>query len=69
MAHYTLQATEHEFDADKAQLTFDIQNAYWSLFKAIELKKVVDENVSQMQSHLTDVQNMLNAGMVTNNNV
>jgi outer membrane protein TolC len=52
---------------DRAELIYSIKNAYWSLFKAIEFKKVIDENVSQVKAHLKDVQNFFAQGMMTNN--
>ena len=44
-------------------------NAYWTLFKAIEFKKLIDENAGQVKAHLQDVQNFLVQGMATNNDV
>jgi len=46
-----------------------VRNAYWSLFKASQIKKVFDENVTQVKAHLTDAQNLLDQGMLTNNDV
>jgi outer membrane protein len=69
IADYNAQATEKEYDRDKSDLAYSIKNAYWSLAKAIELQKVVDENVGQVKAHLKDVQNLQGQGMTTNNEV
>jgi outer membrane protein TolC len=69
IAEYSSQAAEHDYAADRVTLTYNIKSAYWQLFKATEVKKVVDDNVDQIQAHLKDVQNFFDQGMVTNNEV
>ncbi len=68
-ADFNAQATAQEYSKDKADLVYNIRVAYWSLFKAIEFKKVIDENVSQVQAHLKDVQSMMDQGMATTNDL
>ncbi len=68
-ASYSAQASEQDYQKDKTDLIYNITNAYWSLFKAIEFKKVVEENVGQVKAHLKDVQNFFNQGIVTKNEV
>ena len=62
-------ATEQQFNADENDLVFNIKNAYWSLFKANQIKKVTEENVSQVEAHLTDAQNLFKQGLATKNDV
>lgn len=69
IAEYAAQATAKEYDRDKSDLAYNIKNAYWSLAKALELQKVVDENVEQVKVHLKDVQNLQTQGMTTINEV
>jgi outer membrane protein TolC len=69
MAEYQLKASEVEFTKDELETAFAVRNAYWSLFKAQEMKKVVDEIVEQMKAHLKDASNLLVQGMLTNNDV
>ena len=69
IADLTAQATQQDFNRDKAELIYNIKNAYWNLFKAIDFKKVIDENVEQVRAHLNDVQNLMNQGMATTNDV
>ena len=69
IAELTSSAVKEQYNADKSNLIYNIKNAYWSLFKAQQLKKVVDENVDQFKAHLTDAKNMMSVGMMTNNDV
>ena len=69
MAEYSAQAQNEDYKRDKVELIYTIKQSYWNLFKAREFKKVVDENVQQVQAHLNDIQNMMKQGMVTNNEV
>ncbi|NCS82388.1 MAG: TolC family protein [Ignavibacteria bacterium] len=68
-AEYQLKASEVELTKDELETAFTVRNAYWSLFKAQEMKKVVDEIVGQMKAHLKDAGNLLAQGMLTNNDV
>lgn len=63
------RASEQEHAKDKAELTYNVRTAYWTLFKAIEFKKVVDENVEQVKAHLRDVENLMEQGMATKNDL
>jgi Outer membrane protein len=69
MAELTQDATNEDYNKDKSDLIYNVKNAYWSLFKAIEMKKVLDENVDQIKAHLKDAQNLIQQGMLTNNDV
>ena len=69
IAEYSSQATQEDFNKDKNELVFNIKNAYWSLYKAMQFQKLLNENVQQVQAHLTDVQNFLKQGMATTNDV
>ena len=39
------------------------------MFRAIEFKRFVDENVTQVQTHATDAENLLKQGLLTTNDV
>ncbi len=66
-AEYSAGAASNDFAKDKLDLVFNIKSAYWNLYKAREIKRVVDENVELMKAHLGDVQNMMAQGLVTKN--
>lgn len=67
VAEQSAKSVQKDFDKDKADLVFNIETSYWALCQAIELQKVVDENVEQMKAHLKDVQSWLGQGMITTN--
>lgn len=68
-ADYSARASEHEYVRDKAEVMYNVRVAYWTLFKAIEFTKVIDETVEQVKAHLSDVQKMLDQGLATTNDV
>ena len=69
IAHFNAQATGENYNRDRSELVYNIKNAYWNLYEAIEFKKVIDENIEQVQSHLKNVQNLSKQGIVTKNEV
>lgn len=69
IAGLSAQATGEDLKRDEAELIYSIKNSYWNLFKAIEFRKVIDENVAQVNAHLDDVQNLMKQGMATTNEV
>ncbi|MBP6671993.1 MAG: TolC family protein [Bacteroidetes bacterium] len=69
IADFSYEATKQDFSKDKADLIYNIKNAYWNLYRANEFKKVVDENVGQIRSHAVDAENMMKQGLLTNNDL
>jgi outer membrane protein len=68
-ADATAEATQQEYGKNRIDLIFDLKSAYWSLYKALEVRKVLDENVEQVQAHLVDAQNLMDQGLATANDV
>jgi outer membrane protein len=68
-AGFIAKASEQDFQKDKADVIYDIKAAYWNLYRAIEFKKFVDENVTQMRTHSTDAESLLKQGLLTTNDV
>jgi outer membrane protein TolC len=69
IADFNAQATQKEYDRDKRDLALSVKSAYWNLKKALEVQRVVDENVEQVKAHLKDVQSYMKQGLTTNNEV
>lgn len=69
MMEFIAAASEEDLHSDQSQLMLDITNRYWSYYKAMEFRRSVGENLSQMAAHLADIQNMLQQGLATNNDV
>lgn len=62
-------AAESDYRNDRIDLVYSIRTAYWNLYRAREVKGVIDENVGQIEAHLTDVRNMMGQGLATTNDV
>jgi len=56
-----------QFRSDSLDLSLEIQTAYWNLYKAIQLRETVDDNIRLVEAHLSDAQNFLDQGLVTKN--
>jgi len=67
IADKNYEASKEDFQKDQSDLIYNIQNAYWNLFKAEQMKKVIDENLDMIKAHVTDATNLLNAGLLTQN--
>ena len=68
-AEYGAEASQHDYHKDKADVIYNIKAAYWNMYRAIEFKRFVDENVMQIQTHVTDAENLLKQGLLTTNDV
>ena len=62
-------AAEADFNKDKNEEAFDIINSFWNYYKAQKLKNYLDENLKQVQAHLTDTKNYLENDLVTTNDL
>ena len=69
MAEYNSMAVKEEYSQTEQDLILDIKTAYWNLYKANKIKKVVDENVAEMKAHLKDAENLFNQGLATNSDL
>ena len=68
-AEYASEATKEDFKKDRSDVIYNIKAAYWNMYRAIEFKKFVDENVAQIKAHATDAENMMKQGLLTNNDL
>ncbi len=69
IAEYNSLAANEQYRQDEHQLIYDIKNAYWALVRANKINDFVNENVLQIQAHLKDAQNLMDQGLLTNNDV
>jgi outer membrane protein len=65
-ASYQAEASRSDVAKDRAELVFNIRSAYWGLFRAKEVHRLADENVTQVTAHLKDIENLSNQGLATN---
>ena len=69
IAEYNSMAVKEEYSQTEQDLILDIKTAYWNLYKANKIKKVVDENVEQIKAHEKDAENLFNQGLATNSDL
>lgn len=60
-------AARQDLRAEQRDLALTVTNAYWALYQAREVERVVEDNVRQVESHLRDMENMVAQGMATVN--
>lgn len=63
----TIVASLFDLQSEKSKLKYTISNAYWSLYKVIEGKKVIDENIKMIEARLKDLKNFFKQGLITEN--
>ncbi|MCR8557392.1 TolC family protein [Mucilaginibacter sp. BJC16-A38] len=63
------QVARLDGDNDKDQITYDIINAYYNLYKVLQSKKVVEQNLSSIDQQIKQSQRFFEQGLVTKNDV
>jgi outer membrane protein len=61
-AGYQAEATALMGEQEQADVAFAIRRAYWNLYQAIAIRESVDAALMQVDEHLKDVQNRVDAG-------
>lgn len=69
LSDQSIQAGLYDLEAEKSKLRYNIANAYWSLYKVVEGKKVLQEYIKTIELHLKDINNFYKQGLVTVNEV
>ncbi len=68
-AEYSHEASRFDVAGERAQTVYNVRVAYWSVYKALEVQRVVDENVEITRVHVADVTQMVAHGLATRNEV
>ena len=63
------QVARLDADNDKDQITYDIINAYYNLYKVLQSKKVVEQNLLSIDQQIKQSQRFFEQGLVTKNDV
>src|ERR1700722_350056 len=73
---YTRQSTELlsqdsrlDADNDKDQIVYDIISQYYNLYKVLQSKKVVEQNIETVNAQIKQSQRFFDQGLVTKNDV
>jgi len=56
-------------DKDKDQITYDVISEYYNLYKVLQSKKVVEQNLSSIDQQIHQSQRFFEQGLVTKNDV
>ena len=68
-AKYTADSMFQDYQKDKNELVYAIKSSYWNLYRSQELSKLVKENITQVETHLNDAQNLFNKGLLMDNDL
>ncbi len=69
MMELNAKASEKDYESERTKIVFDVKTAYWSIKNLESSLKSVNENIRQVQAHLTDIENFYKNGMATENDV
>jgi outer membrane protein len=64
-----IQVARLDADIDKDQITYDVISSYYNLYKVLQSKKVVDQNISSIDQQIKQSQRFFDQGLVTKNDV
>jgi outer membrane protein len=63
------QVARLDANSDKDEITYDIINSYYNLYKVLQSKKVVDQNLATIDQQIKQSQRFFDQGLVTKNDV
>ncbi|MDN3550405.1 TolC family protein [Mucilaginibacter aquaedulcis] len=63
------QVARLDINNDKDQITYDIISSYYSLYKVLQSKKVVAQNLATVDGQIKQAQRFFDQGLVTKNDV
>jgi len=64
-----VKAAKLDVDKDQEQISYDIINAYYNLYRVLQSKKVVDQNLSTIDGQIKQANRFFEQGIVTKNDV
>jgi outer membrane protein TolC len=67
--NYTADAAKSSNEQTRKNLIFNIRQSYWTLYKAQQVLKQVDENIELVKAHLRDAKNLMERGLLTSTDV
>lgn len=69
MSEALSNASKYDLEANKISLISDIKTLYWTYFKLQKTKESIEKNILQLQSHITDIENFIAAGLSIENDL
>lgn len=67
--NYTANAAKSSNEQTRKDLVFNVRQSYWTLYKAQQVLKQVDENIELVKAHLRDAKNLMERGLLTSTDV
>ena len=64
-AEYNREAFKSDFNKDMNDAALSIHVAFWNYYKAQKILALVEENLKQLEQHLSDTKNFLENGLAT----
>ncbi|MFN0158726.1 MAG: TolC family protein [Bacteroidota bacterium] len=68
-AEYLARAAAADNKNDRTDLIVTLTAAYWGLYQAFEIQRVVHENVQRLESYQKDTEHLLQSGLATRNDL
>lgn len=62
-------ASNMDYTQAEQDLFLNIKNAYWNLYRVLQMNKVIEDEIHTVKAHLEDVQNFYKQGLATKNDV
>ncbi len=69
IAKYSFNAAKLDVENDKLTIVYATRQTYWQLYKALEVKKSLQESAKQLKARIADAEILQKGGMITNNEV
>ena len=69
IANYQKKNSELSLQRSKEQVWLITSLAYWGLIRAKEFVKITEESIAQLESHVDDLNNLLQAGIIIENDL
>ncbi len=69
LGHFEARAAREELRKDESEVSLSVRTAYWTVYKARDFMRLVDDNAALVEAHLKDVRNFFEQGMASQNDV
>ena len=63
------QASQKDLLKEQLEVEYNVKNYYWNLYRVRKQKEILEENLAQVNAHLKDVENFLQQGLATQNDL
>jgi outer membrane protein TolC len=68
-AEYYNEAANEEINKTKNEAAFSVYSAYLNLYKAKEVKSLLEESIKSIEKHIVDTKNYMDNGLATKNDL